>query len=101
MTGIGDTCIYMDFRSKLVGRFHWQRVLCDGLSQFQDKCECGMGHPSDLGADEVVWVSPQIGEESDENVGAAGKREEGSQALRLVRREKEFLDILVDEDMDE
>lgn len=59
-----------------------------------------MGHPSGLGVDEVVWVSPQIGEESNKNVGAAGKREEGSRASRPVRREKEFLDILVDEDMD-
>jgi len=42
---------------------------------FQDKRECGIGHPSDLGADEVVWVSLQIGQESDENVGAAGKKE--------------------------
>ena len=84
----------------LVGRFYWQHMLCDRLSQFQDKCKCSMGHPSGLGADEVVWVSPQIGEESDKNVGAAGKRKEGLQDSRPVRREKEFLDVLVDEDMD-
>ena len=45
---------------------------------FQDKHECGIRHPSDLGADEVAWVSLQIGQESDENVGATGKKEEGS-----------------------
>jgi len=42
---------------------------------FQDKREHGIRHPSDLGVDEVVWVSLQIGQESDENVGAAGKKE--------------------------
>jgi len=42
---------------------------------FQDKCERGIRHPSDLGADEVAWVSLQIGQESDENVGATGKKE--------------------------
>jgi len=42
---------------------------------FQDKRERGIGHPSDLGADEVAWVSLQIGQESDENVGAVGKKE--------------------------
>ena len=45
---------------------------------FQDKCEHGIRHPSDLGVDEVALVSLQIGQESNENVGAAGKKEEGS-----------------------
>jgi len=42
---------------------------------FQDKHEHGIGHPSDLGVDEVVWVSLKIGQKSDENVGAVGKKE--------------------------
>jgi len=42
---------------------------------FQDKRERGIRHPSDLGADEVAWVSLQIGQESVENVGAVGKKE--------------------------
>jgi hypothetical protein len=28
-----------------------------------------MGHPPDLGAHEMMWVSPQVSKESDENVG--------------------------------
>jgi len=66
IASIGDTCIYFYFVSELGGRFHWliqwrrsnEYTAGDSPSAFQDECECSVGHPPDLGADEMVRVSP-------------------------------------------
>jgi hypothetical protein len=63
---IRDTCIYLNFVSELGGRFHWliqwrrsnKYTPGDSPPAFQDKCEGSVGHPPDLGADEMVRVSP-------------------------------------------
>src|ERR1700761_4497093 len=79
VTGIRDTCEHMYLITKLGGAVHWlvqwrrchKYASSDRTAAFKDEGECRMGHPSHLGADKVMRMLSQIGEESDENIGAA------------------------------